>query len=184
MISAKYANSERSKIILTRHSVQTEVPASLDNAVYRKIISDGVAISDYDGPSGDMAELKSDYRARVDADAERARLRYITPGSGMALTYQEKFVQAQAVAEMGATAANAMTLEDREAQFPTLSASVGIEAGTLYECAQIVLEKYAIFARASFAIESSRLSGKAAISAAHDAAGVLAAYEAVTWPTP
>jgi hypothetical protein len=132
----------------------------------------------------DVAAEKKAYQEKIDTDAETARLQFITPGSGMALTYQEKFAQAQAVADMGEVAANALSAQDREAQFPTLSASVGIEAGTLYDCAQLVLAKYAAFAQMSLAIERARLSGKAAIAAASDTAAARAAYEAITWPTP
>lgn len=131
----------------------------------------------------DLGAEKEAFKARIDADAETARLQFITPGSGMALTYQEKFAQAQAVAQIGADAADALAAQEREAQFPTLSASVGIEAGTLYECAQLVLARYAVFAQASLAIERSRLAGKAAVSSAQDLTAVRAAYEAITWPT-
>jgi hypothetical protein len=132
----------------------------------------------------DVPAEKAAYQKKIDADAETARLQFITPGSGMALTYQEKFAQAQAVAQMGADAANTLAAQEREAQFPTLSASVGIEAGTLYDCAQLVLARYAVFAQASLAIERSRLAGKAAVSAAQDITAMRAAYEAITWPTP
>lgn len=132
----------------------------------------------------DVSAEKAAYQKKIDADAETARLQFITPGSGMALTYQEKFAQAQAVAQMGAAAANALAAQDREEQFPTLSASVGIEAGTLYDCAQLVLARYAVFAQASLAIERARLAGKAAVAAAQDLTAARAAYEAVTWPTP
>jgi hypothetical protein len=129
-------------------------------------------------------ELQTTYKKRVDSDAEACRLRYITPGDGMVMTYQEKFAQAQAVAAMGQTDANAMSKEDREAQFPTLSASVGLEAPTLWDCAQLVLGKYAAFEQLSLVIERTRLAGKKAISDASDGAAVIAAYEALTWPTP
>lgn len=132
----------------------------------------------------DLDQVKAEHKARVDADAEACRLRYITPGAGMAMTYQEKFAQAQAVAAMGAAAADAMTQAEREAQFPTLSAAVGLEAPTLSACADLVLAKYAAFAQLSLVIERTRLQGKASISAASDGAAIVAAYEALTWPTP
>lgn len=128
-----------------------------------------------------VALEKARLSRRIDDDAEAVRLRYITPGSGMAMVYQEKFAQAQGVAALGEAAANAMTQAEREAQFPTLAASVGIEAPTLWACAQIVLERYAQFAALSLVIERARLSGKAAIAAATTAAEARAAYEAVTW---
>lgn len=130
-----------------------------------------------------LAVWKAEYAARVDADAERARQRFVTPGAGMALTYQEKFAQAQAVDAMGADAANALSIADREAQFPTLAASVGIEGSTLYECAELVLDKFAQFAALSLMIERARLAGKASIKAAATVDDVRAAYEAIVWPT-
>lgn len=136
-----------------------------------------------DGPLS-VSSLAIKMARRVDDDAEVTRSRYITAGSGMAMVYQEKFAQAQAVAAMGETAANAMSQADRESQFPTLSASVGIEAATLWACAQLVLAKYAQFAAFSLYIERARLAGKAAIASATDAASVRAAYAAITWPTP
>jgi hypothetical protein len=126
---------------------------------------------------------KADYARRVDADAEACRLQFITPGAGMTMTYAEKFAQAQAVDAMGADAANALSIADREAQFPTLAASVGIEGSTLYECAELVLDKFAQFAALSLMIERARLAGKASIKAAATVDDVRAAYEAIVWPT-
>jgi len=131
-----------------------------------------------------LAVVKVDHASRLDADAEAARLRFLTPGAGMMMTYQEKFAQAQAVAAVGEAEANALSQVDREEQFPTLAASVGIEAETLWDCAHLVLQKYAEFAQISLVIERTRLSAKKAISDASDAAAVRAAYEAITWPTP
>ncbi len=131
-----------------------------------------------------LAHWTAEYAARVDADAEACRLRFITPGAGMAMTYAEKFAQAQAVDAMGEAAANALSVEDREAQFPTLSASVGIEAPTLWACAQLVIERYAAFAQLSLVIERTRLAGKAAIKAASSVDAVRVAYGAIAWPTP
>lgn len=167
-----------------RSSIRTEdgrcIPAVPGNRDYDEIVASGVVVAPYQVPLSD----KQKYLDRVDADAEACRLRYITPGAGMAMTYQEKFAQAQAVAAMGAAAADALTQAERESQFPTLSASVGLEAPTLSECADLVLARYAAFAQLSLVIERTRLQGKAFISAASDGAAVVAAYEALTWPTP
>lgn len=131
-----------------------------------------------------LANLKADYSKRVDADAESVRQQYITPGDGMALTYQEKFAQAQAVIAMGRDTANALSEADRRAQFPTLAASVGVEADTLADVADLVVSRYAQFAQLSYSIERARLSGKAAIQAATTADEVKAAYEAISWTQP
>lgn len=129
-----------------------------------------------------LASLKASLVSMVDADAETARLRYITPGAGMSMTYAEKFAQANAVHELGRDAANALV--DAATQFPTLSASIGLEAETLWDCAQLVIDKYEQFAALSGMIERTRLVGKKAIRDASDAAGARAAYEGITWPTP
>lgn len=131
-----------------------------------------------------LETIKADYKRRVDHDAEQRRLQYITPGDGMAMTYREKFDQAEAVDELGEAAANAMSPEDYVAAFPTLAASVGVEELTLWDCAQSVIAAYKRFAQLSFEIERVRLQGKAAIAAASDEAAVKAAYEAITWTTP
>lgn len=129
-----------------------------------------------------LDEVKTFFLRKIETDAEAARLKHITGGVGMAMTYQEKFAQAQAVQAMGKDAANALTKEAREAQFPTLSASVGLEADTLWDCAQLVLQRYTAFAQLSMMIERTRLSAKKAVSAAMTVAEAAAAYDAVTWP--
>jgi hypothetical protein len=126
---------------------------------------------------------KSYWLSRVDDDAERVRLRYLTPGAGMAMTYAEKRDQANAVHAMGEDAANALTEAERIAQFPTLAASVGLEAPTLWGCALLVISKSEAWADLSNVIERTRLLGKKAISDASDAATARAAYEAITWQT-
>lgn len=129
-----------------------------------------------------LVPLRRNYRARIDDDAERCRQKYITPGAGMAMTYMEKHAQARAVMDMGEAAANALDAALAKANFPTLAASVGREAPTLYDCAQIVIAAYERFAYLSNVIEACRLDARAAVAAATTEAGVVAAYEAVTWP--
>lgn len=128
-----------------------------------------------------LAELKASLKRKVDADAEAKRLQYLTPGVGMAMTYDEKHTQARAVHGLGEQAANALTEQERVDQFPTLSASVGIEAPTLWACADLVIQRYEAFATLSHGIERTRLAGKAAIAAATTAAGARTACEAITW---
>lgn len=125
-------------------------------------------------------DFKAALSARVDADAEAVRLRYITGGAGMAMTYAEKKDQALAVLQMGEQAANEL-VNNGAAEFPTLSASVPLEAASLYAAAQLVISKYEQWAALSRVIETTRLAGKKAISDASDAAAARAAYEAITW---
>jgi hypothetical protein len=127
-----------------------------------------------------IEEIKAELTRRLDEAAETVRLKYITPGAGMAMTYQEKKDQAVAVIAMGDAAANALASHGA-AEFPTLSASVPVEAASLYAAAELVMQKYEQFAALSHVIESTRLQGKKAIGDASDAAAARAAYEAIQW---
>lgn len=126
---------------------------------------------------------KDRLKKQVDFDAELIRLRYITPGSGMAMTYAEKRDQAAAVHAAGEAAANALTADQARDAYPTLAASIGVEAPTLWACAQLVIAKAEAWADLSYSIERVRMVGKKAISDASDAAAAQAAYEAIAWPT-
>lgn len=128
-----------------------------------------------------LSVLKDAIKKRIDADAERIREQYVAVGTCMAMTYIEKHNQAQAIDALGQTAANALTPEQRVAQYPTLAASVGIEGATLWDCAQLVIAKYEEWATLSNTIETIRLTGKKSVSDASDAAAVQAAYEAISW---
>lgn len=131
-----------------------------------------------------LDEMKADYGRRVSELAERERQRYITPGDGMAMTYREKFEQALSVNDIGEQAANALSEQEQFNAYPTLAASVGIEAPTLWDCSQLVIARYEAFTAISYSIERARLKAKKEISSALDADAVLAAYEAITWPSP
>lgn len=141
------------------------------------IEADRVLVTRSDHP---LDHIKTDLKSRVDDAAETARLRYTTPGSGMAMTYAEKKDQAIAVIAMGEAAANALA-NSGAAEFPTLSASVPLEAATLHAAALLVMQRYEAFAALSRVIELTRLQGKKSISDASDAASARAAYEAIQW---
>ena len=127
-----------------------------------------------------LDEIKIDLLQRTDNDAENVRLKYITGGVGMSMTYAEKKDQAIAVIQMGEATANALA-NHGAAEFPTLSASVPLEAASLYAAAQLVISKYEQWTALSRIIETTRLAGKKSISDASDAASARAAYEAIIW---
>ena len=153
------------------------IPADRSTRAFLRIIN-GALTTDQTAAA---ATTKVRLAKQIDTDAEAIRLKYITPGAGMQLTYQEKFAQAQAVHGIGEAAANALDVTAREARFPTLSASVGIEAPTLWDCADLVLLRYAVFAQLSFTIEKTRLAGKKAINEAASVAAAETAYKAIDW---
>ncbi len=115
--------------------------------------------------------IKAELLADVDRQAEAVRLRYITAGSGQALTYQQKAAEAAAFAAEPAI--------DPEL-VPHIMAEVGITAETPEEVAAIILGRRADLQLLSATIEHFRLAAKQAIAAAESLADA-AYYAKVDW---
>jgi hypothetical protein len=130
--------------------------------------------------TGALDALKAQTTAQIKDAARAVRDVVRTPGKDM--VYAEKKDQAHAVIAMGKEAANALE-NNGAAQFPLLAGTVGIEAPTLFDLAELVWSKYEMWNALSYHIERAEASGTKAISDASDAAAVKAAYEAITWPT-
>ncbi|EJL57978.1 hypothetical protein PMI09_00683 [Rhizobium sp. CF122] len=129
-------------------------------------------------PEPDLSAIKASLKASVDAAAESERLKYITGGSGQAMTYQQKAEEAKrytAVVEAGGT-------PPEPAGFPLLSAEVGITAPTLGDVAAVVNGAFLQWQIIGGAIEAVRLGTKAAIDAATTEAAAEAAAGAANWP--
>lgn len=123
--------------------------------------------------------LKAALKARLDADAEVERLRYITGGAGQAMEYQ----QAAAEADLLLTAVAADPEHEPDPlQYPMLSASVGIDGDTLVDVATTVATMHGQWRVIGSAIRAARLAGKEAIDAAPTAEAAQAAFDAVEWP--
>lgn len=128
--------------------------------------------------------VKADYVRRLAADAEAARLRFLTPGTGKALEYLEKRDQAAAVHAMGEEAARAMTVQEAVTEFPTLVSGLGYDGDDIWSVALVVIGKAEAWSETSGRIASLERSAKAAIQAASTGAEAQAAYDAVQWPAP
>lgn len=124
---------------------------------------------------GVIADIKSALKEEVDRDAETERLKYITPGNGQAMTYQQKVDEARAFK----SASN-----PKAADYLVLSSEVGITAETLSEVADIVLAAFALWQQIGAAIEGVRLGAKRDIDAATDEAAARAIVDAIEWPQP
>lgn len=123
------------------------------------------------------AEVLQDYKDRilfkVDQKAEGIRNTYLTSGSGQAMVYQRK----------GEEATRLQSDPDPDPKnYPILSATVGIEGATLQEVAALVIQMTNMWVEVAAAIETARLGGKAAISAATSATAVNEAFYAIKWP--
>ena len=132
-------------------------------------------------PEIPVDEYRAAMKKQVDHQAEEIRLKYITAGSGMAITYREKLEQAEQALSQGQAAIDALSSEEEVAAYPTLAASVGIEAQTLWECAHLVMTKYQQWAALSHSIEVVRLSAKKQLNDAVSLEAVQAAYSAIDW---
>ena len=128
-------------------------------------------------PLVDIAEapieaVRAASAAAVDAAAESARLRFITPGAGQAMVYQQKAAEARAILAGG------------DGPFPHLQAEVGITAPSLAEVAAVVMAMENAWLAVSAAIEAKRLAGKRDIAQAQSQAEVDAILAAIEWPAP
>lgn len=125
-----------------------------------------------DRPPEPVEAVRARARIQVDGAAETARMAWITPGSGQALSYLRKAAEARDHVAGG------------PGPWPHLEAELGTTAATLAEVAAVVLTTEAGWARASARIEAIRLAAKRAIDRAEDAAAVDAVVAAIAWPTP
>ncbi|SBW13574.1 hypothetical protein BR10RB9215_C10382 [Brucella sp. 10RB9215] len=122
----------------------------------------------------EIGSLKNALKQQVDRAAETERLKYITPGAGQAMTYQQKVDEARAFK----AASN-----PKASDYPILSSEVGITAETIGGVADIVLAAFARWQQIGAMIESVRLGAKRDIDAAEDEAAARAIIEAVVWPS-
>lgn len=129
------------------------------------------AIDDTAAPSLD--DRKAALKARLDALAERERLKYITPGAGQAMTYQAKAEEAKRLAE---------DLLPNPVAYPMLAAEVGVTAATLEAVGAIVLAASQQWGLIGAEIEAARLTAKRAIDQAETIEDARAVNPA--WPTP
>lgn len=123
-------------------------------------------------PAQTIEAARTEAIQKIDENAEAARLRYITGGSGQAMTYQQK--AAEAAAALAAT-------DPDPADYPLIVAEIGITAPTLLEVATVIDGAYQQWRVVGAAIEALRLGGKAAVAAAMTVEDVQAAAD-ISWP--
>ncbi|MGX5775541.1 hypothetical protein [Methylorubrum zatmanii] len=131
-----------------------------------------------------LAGVKSDLFVKVDAQAELERARWLTPGAGQAMEYQEVRAQGQAALAAGTKA----TAE----RFPMLAATIGIDidpetkapATDILGVARSVVAAGEAWAAIGTHIRVVRLRGKAAIEAATTIDAARAAFEEIDWSLP
>ena len=117
--------------------------------------------------------IKVRLKDAVDLDAERVRLRFVTGGAGQAMTYQAKVDEARRLADDPAP---------DDANYPLLTAEIGITSDTLLGVSAVVMQAYQAWIILGAQIEGARLGAKKAIDEAGTAEVARAARDAVVWP--
>lgn len=130
------------------------------------------------GPT--LEQLRAQMAAQVDAEAEVARLRFITPGAGQALEYQATEVEATAY-----VAAHEAAAGPPAGAWPWLEAEQAASAPgtTLLDVAQLVLSLRDQWVATGSTIKALRRAAKVAIEAATTPQAIRAAA-LVEWPRP
>jgi hypothetical protein len=120
-----------------------------------------------------LDDIKTTTKSAIDTAAEFERSKYITAGSGQAMTYMQK----------AAEAARCLSVDTPdEAEYPLLMAEVGITSSTLLGVAAVVNAAFSQWQIIGGGIEAARLSAKAAVADAQSTEEVLAIFEGIVWP--
>lgn len=102
----------------------------------------------------DLDALRTWLAVRIDAEAEKVRLRFLTPGAGQALTYQRKEAEARA------------WLVDNSAAVPFLTAEAPARGMTIAALASEVVGLADAWVAVGSAIEALRMGAKADLGVA------------------
>lgn len=134
------------------------------------------------GPN--LAAIKAAALVRIDAEAEAARLAFVTGGAGQALEYQATEAEGRAAV---AAAASGATLDPADYPFVvaemTAFAEVGITV-TLLDAAQQVVAQADAWQSTGSLIKALRRGAKLRVEAAGTPAEVAAAASGIPWPSP
>jgi hypothetical protein len=120
-----------------------------------------------------LEAAKSAVKIQIDTDAEAARTRVVTPGSGQAMTYMRKADAARAFIA-GDTLSDAQMLRITDE-----AARLGVSNE---EAAQVLVATADTWEAIDAVIDNTRLVTKKMIDEATTAAQAQAIYEAIAWP--
>ncbi len=126
-------------------------------------------------PEPDIEQVRSDALGKVDTDAETARHRYITPGSGQAMVYLEKANEA---------AAYQAAQNPIDTDYPLIKAEADSLSLSLATFVAIVIQNRDIWKTAAAEIEATRAAAKAAINTAQTITEIETILSGLAWPQP
>ncbi len=130
-----------------------------------------------DEKAAQLAAVKREAKAYIDAQAEEVRLRVVTPGAVQQIVYTQKAAEARDVLT-NHTPQN----PPPQGKYPMLEAEIGITGADIFEVATVVKGMADAWTYLAAQVEQARLAAKAAVDAATTPAQARA-QTTVTWPT-
>ena len=126
----------------------------------------------------ELDQLRRVAKIRIDREAELVRGALASPGVGQQEVYREKRHEAERFLSLYSDS----TAQVPAADWPLLSAEVGITAASIFEVAQIINAKAQARKQALSAIEALRLAAKRAVDAASTKDDISLASK-IAWPS-
>lgn len=116
--------------------------------------------------------VKKEICNRIDAGAEEIRSDFITAGSGQAMIYREKLLQARACKNDPSPLPN---------NYPLLAVSIGIEGNTITDVANVVINANSKWISINAKIEASRLAAKQSVNNAATVDVAVSIFNKISW---
>lgn len=127
-----------------------------------------------EGQDFSINRIRKEAIAQMDRTAENVRLRFVTPGSAQAMVYQRKVQEAETLL---------LDPSVDPANYPLLTAEVGITGETIQEIGKTVLQKRDQWLGIAATIETIRLKAKIAINQAVSPSEIENIFTDIDWPT-
>ena len=129
-------------------------------------------------------QRKAAFRDEVNRAAGEARLQYITPGDGQAMSYREKLDEAKACLAAYATEPDFTNANPPAGTYPLLESEVGIKGANPWKVAELVNTTFLAWKTAEAAINNLRLRAANDLDAAATVGAARTIVEAINWPRP
>ena len=129
-------------------------------------------------------ERKAAFRDEVNRAAGEARLQYITPGDGQAMSYREKLDEAKACLAAYPTEPDFTTANPSTGTYPLLESEVGIKGANAWKVAELVNTTFLAWKTAEAAINNLRLRAANDLDAAATVGAAITIVDAINWPRP
>ena len=129
----------------------------------------------------ELEEVRAKAILGIDINAEQARLKFVTPGSGQALVYQAKKEEAVKFLLLYNNGTDAQAAKNED--WPLISAELGVTADSLWLVAQTINYLANSWVDVAAKIEAIRLKLKDEVNKAQSVDDIRAVLTAIVWPT-